>query len=148
MTWWMWIVAGLLLLGIELLTPGSLFWIFFAVGAAAAGLAAALFPELPLAALALVFSAVSLVSLALFRKPLLERMNRQMPPEDSVDNLEREVAVALMDIAPGAVGKAELRGAAWTAANASSVPIAAAQRCRVDRVEGLTLILRAESESR
>ncbi len=148
MSWWMWIVGGIVLLGIELVTPGSLFWIFFAIGAVVAGLAAAVFPDLPLAGLGILFSAVSLASLALFRKPLLERMNRQSPQSDTVDNLAGEVAIAVTDIAPGAVGKAELRGTAWSAINGTAATIAASQRCRVDRVDGLMLILRAESESR
>jgi membrane protein implicated in regulation of membrane protease activity len=46
------------------------------------------------------------------------------------------------DLAPGAVGKAELRGTTWTAQNADDRPLARGQRCRVARVEGLTLLIR------
>jgi len=39
-------------------------------------------------------------------------------------------------------GKAELRGTAWNARNVGDTPIAESQRCRVERVDGLTLWVR------
>jgi hypothetical protein len=60
-----------------------------------------------------------------------------------MDTLEGELAIPMDDLAPGAVGKAELRGTSWTAQNADDRPLAKGQRCRVVRVEGLTLFIRA-----
>jgi membrane protein implicated in regulation of membrane protease activity len=37
-----------------------------------------------------------------------------------------------------------MRGASWTARSSGSVALARGQRCKVERVEGLTLWLRAE----
>ena len=48
------------------------------------------------------------------------------------------------DVAPGGVGKAEMRGASWTARTSGAVALARGQRCLVERVEGLTLWLKAE----
>jgi membrane protein implicated in regulation of membrane protease activity len=59
-----------------------------------------------------------------------------------VDALEGETAIVLDDLAPGAVGKAELRGTSWTAQNAGAAALSRGQRCRVVRVEGLTLFIR------
>jgi membrane protein implicated in regulation of membrane protease activity len=59
-----------------------------------------------------------------------------------VDSLIGETALALEDIAPGAIGKAELRGACWTAHNAGDKPIHRSERPKVERVEGLTLYIR------
>jgi membrane protein implicated in regulation of membrane protease activity len=42
------------------------------------------------------------------------------------------------------VGKVELRGTTWTAHNDGPVPLARGQRCRVTRVDGLTLGIVAE----
>ena len=47
------------------------------------------------------------------------------------------------EVPPGGVGKAELRGTTWTARTEAASPLAKGQRCRVERVEGLTLWLRA-----
>jgi inner membrane protein len=43
------------------------------------------------------------------------------------------------------VGKAEMRGTSWNTRNVSDQTIARGQRCRVERVEGLTIFVRAES---
>ena len=63
----------------------------------------------------LLFSVLSIVSLALFRRPLVERFNvRGTRLSDEIDALQGEVAIAIGDLAPGAIGKAELRGTQWT----------------------------------
>jgi membrane protein implicated in regulation of membrane protease activity len=80
--------------------------------------------------------------LLLFRGRLLARF--QTPERAApMDTLEGELAIPMDDLAPGAVGKAELRGTSWTAQNADDRPLAKGQRCRVARVEGLTLFIRA-----
>ena len=63
---------------------------------------------------------------------------------DNVDSMVGETAVPLDDIAPGAVGRAELRGSAWSARNTSAVTLARGQRCRVVRVEHLMIFLEPE----
>lgn len=143
MNWWLWVLLGLALLGGELLTPGGFFLIFFGIAAVLVGL-------LALAGLVtsawvqwLLFSVLSMAALALFRRPLLEWLRPRLAGKD-VDNLTEDVAVALQSIAPGAIGRAELRGSPWQARNAGPAPIASGQRCRVERVEGLMLHLRAE----
>jgi membrane protein implicated in regulation of membrane protease activity len=50
----------------------------------------------------------------------------------------------LEDIPAGGIGRAELRGTTWTARGADGIPLSRGTRCRVDRVDGLTLWLRAE----
>ena len=62
----------------------------------------------------------------------------------AVDSLVGEVAVPLEDLAPGAVGKAELRGSAWTAKNVDARPLARGERSIVAQVDGLVLSLRAQ----
>ena len=50
--------------------------------------------------------------------------------------------LALEYIAPGSIGKVELRGASWTAHNTGDRPIQRSERPKVERVEGLTLFIR------
>ena len=93
------------------------------------------------------FGALSIVSLFFFRDPLLRRMRaseRNIP----IDQLTSDIAVAKEDILPGAMGRAELRGSAWSALNIGGTALHRGQRCAVRKVEGLTLHLTAEGASR
>jgi membrane protein implicated in regulation of membrane protease activity len=82
---------------------------------------------------------LSVVSLLLFRNPLLRRL--QAPTTRGVDRLVGEVAVPVDDIPAGAVGRAELRGTTWSARNEHGAAIAKGRRCRVERVDGLMLFI-------
>jgi hypothetical protein len=142
MAWWIWVLGGLVLLVAEVTTPGGFFAIFFGAGAILVGALKALGWDGPAWAEWLVFTVLSLVSLGLFRKPLMRHFN--LSGGKPVDRLEGETAVVVEDVAPGGVGKAEMRGASWTARTTSDKALAKGCRCRVERVEGLTLWLRAE----
>lgn len=142
MAWWIWVLAGLVLLLAEVLTPGGFFVVFFAAGAILVGALKGVGWSGPAWAEWLVFTVLSLVSLALFREPLMRRF--KLAGGRPVDRLEGETALVTEDVAPGGVGKAEMRGASWTARSSGPVALARGQRCRVERVEGLTLWLRAE----
>jgi membrane protein implicated in regulation of membrane protease activity len=61
-----------------------------------------------------------------------------------VDSLVGETALAIDDIQVGQIGKAELRGTSWNARNVSENTLNRGQRCKVERVEGLTLCIRGE----
>jgi membrane protein implicated in regulation of membrane protease activity len=139
--WWIWLVLGIGLMLGELLTPGGFYLIFFGVGAVATGLAAGmglagLTPQV------LLFLAVSVSALLGFRRPLLARLRKGQPAQH--DELTGEVAVPMAEIAVDAVGQAQLRGTVWSARNAGSRTLQAGERCRVKRVDGLTIYLRPE----
>jgi membrane protein implicated in regulation of membrane protease activity len=143
MQWWLWLVLGLALLGLEAVTPGGFYVLFFGIGALLVGTAAGLGIGGPVWAQWLLFSVISVASLLMFR-PYLLRGTRSQERPDPMDTLEGEVATPLEDISPGAVGRAELRGTTWTALNEDSRMLGRGERCRVARVDGLTLSLRAE----
>jgi membrane protein implicated in regulation of membrane protease activity len=90
----------------------------------------------------MLFSIFAAGATTLFRQRVLNRFGPRMPSGE-VDTLIGEVATALEGIQPGAVGKAELRGSSWTAFNSGSRQLERGQRCRVERVDGLTLFIRA-----
>jgi len=92
----------------------------------------------------LLFSAISIVSLLLFRKPLLEWMKRREPPRAAVDSLIGETAVLTEDLPAGGVGKAELRGTSWNVRAREGTGLPRGQRTKVERVDGLTLWVRVE----
>ncbi|ABS25143.1 NfeD family protein [Anaeromyxobacter sp. Fw109-5] len=139
MAWWLWVLVGLALLLVELVTPGGLFALFFGVGALCVAVLAAL--GVGSVAQWLAFSALSLALLATLRRALQDRLQGRHAP---VDSLVGEEAVLLADLPPGGEAKAELRGVPWNARAAPGVSLRAGQRCRVERVEGLVLWIRAD----
>lgn len=144
MVWWNWMLFGLVLLGIEMVTPGGFYILFF-------GLAALLVGSLTGLGFAqaewlqwLLFSSLAILSLLVFRGPLSAWMKTQEKDLPAVDSLAGESAIPLEDLAVGGAGKAELRGTTWTAHNAGPSPLTKGQRCKVERVEGLTIWISAE----
>ncbi|WP_321472604.1 NfeD family protein [uncultured Paludibaculum sp.] len=142
MAWWLWLVTGLVLLAGEILTPGGFYLIFFGAGALLVGLVKMLGYDFGLAAEGLLFVAASVAGLLFFRKPLLARF-RKLTPVSDVDNLTTEIASAMEEIPVHGMGKVELRGTSWNARNVSDAPIPKSTRCRVERVDGLTLEVRS-----
>jgi inner membrane protein len=141
MAWWLWMVLGFILLIAEMATPG-IFLLFFGAAALIVGLLEFFGVSGPPAMQWVLFSVISVVSLMLFRKPLLARI-KQRSGED-IDRLEAEPATAMEDIAVETVGRVELRGAPWSAKNVGLAAIVRGQRCRVEHVEGLMLRVRAD----
>jgi len=136
--WWHWLVLGLVLVVSELATPGGFYIVFFGIGALVVGVLAGFDMAGPVWTQLLLFSLISIMSIVLFRGRLL-RMFQAETQAPSPDQLVGEVAVAAEDLAPGAMGRVELRGAAWSAKNDATTFVARGVRCRVTRVEGLTL---------
>ncbi len=139
MTWWAWVLLGIALLVVEMATPGGLFALFFGAGAIVVAPLAAL--GMPEAWQWLAFSVVSVATLLGFRRRLTLVLSKG--PKAAVE-LVGEQALVLVEVAPGGEGRVELRGVPWTARTAGGVALAVGRRCRVERVEGLTLWLRAE----
>jgi len=135
-------ILGLVLLACEIMTPGTFFFMFLGISGLLTGLVAWVGPDLPAWLPWLLFSIFSAVSVAFFRKPLMEKFKLSGKQGHKVDSLIGENALALEDIPPGAIGKVELRGASWTARNTGDQPIQRSERPKVERVEGLTLCIR------
>jgi membrane protein implicated in regulation of membrane protease activity len=142
MEWWHWLVLGLILVALEMAAAGGFYVIFFGIAALAIGGLHMLNAAGPVWFQFLLFSVLSVASLMLFRRPLL----RMLQPEGAaeVDTLVGETAIPLGDIAPGAVGQAELRGSTWSARNLAAATVVRGQRCRVVRVEHLMIYLEPE----
>jgi membrane protein implicated in regulation of membrane protease activity len=140
----MWMVLGLLCLGLEVANTGSFIFVFFGVaGMAVGGLTAVeLTPEFWQQSLA--FVVLASASLALFRRRLLGLTLFRRGPDD-LDTMVGEIAVASEAIAPDATGKVELRGTTWTGRNVGAASLAVGTRCRVTAVEGLTVAIVAHT---
>ena len=138
----MWVLLGFGLMLGEVVTPGGFFFLFFGVGGLVVGLLVWAGVGGPAWFQWALFTVVSLACLVPLRARLLRRV--QGEGAQPVDSLVGQIAVALEEIAPGQVGKAELRGTAWSARNAGTSPIPRGGRSRVVRVDGLMLWLEPE----
>lgn len=143
MMWWIWVLGGLALLGLEALIPGGIILVFFGVAALLVGALVAVGMGGPLWFQWLLFSVVSIVSLLTLRGPIMRKMHLDTKEPETVDTLLGQKVLAMEDLAPGAEGKAELRGTSWTAENIGDRPLARGQHGVIDRVEGLKLFVRA-----
>jgi membrane protein implicated in regulation of membrane protease activity len=144
MVWWYWVVLGLLLLGLELATPGGFFLLFFGVGALLVGGLVIIGAGGPAWLQWLFFTVLSVAALVFFRTPLLRLMQARTPRSGDIDSLRGEVAVAMDGIPAGGLGRAQLRGTVWTARNLGSDSITPGERCLVTSVDGLTISIRRE----
>lgn len=143
MEWWSWIVLGLALLFGELITPGGFYILFFGVGAVIVGALAGFDLAGPAWVQVILFSVISVGMLWLFRERLLQLTQGATP--NNVDSLVGETAVIMEEIPSNGIGKAEMRGTSWNARNIGEKPLARGERCRVERIDGLTLVVRSET---
>lgn len=140
MSWWIWVLAGLLLLAVEFVSS-TMHVGLFAIGAFVVAILVGAGVDMPLWAQLLTFTSVSVVSV-IFVRPLIVRKLR-LDEKKVVDTMIGEQALALDDIAPAAIGKAEMRGTTWSARNIGETGLVRGQRCVVAHVEGLQLHIRA-----
>jgi membrane protein implicated in regulation of membrane protease activity len=140
MPWWQWVILGVLLLVVEISTPGGFFAVFFGIGAliiapvAAAGAS----PTVQWA----LYTAVSVALLASLRNVFARKLAAR--DHGPIDTIVGEHAVLLEDLAAGGEAKAELRGTPWTARAVDGGALPKGQRCHVERVDGLIIWLRAD----
>jgi hypothetical protein len=143
MTWWQWLVVGLVLVALEMAAAGGFYIIFFGIAAIAIAGLRLVDMAGPIWFQLLLFSAISVASLIVFRQRLLRQWQKPGAPAD-IDSLVGDTAFALDDISPGEVGKVELRGTTWSARNSTARVITKGSRCTVIRTERLTLFVRPE----
>jgi inner membrane protein len=141
MMWWLWLLFGLVLLVVEMSTPSGLYVLFFGLAALVVGVLAALGVE-PAWLQWLAFGGISVLSLLFFRGMLVRRLKRTSSPTADVDSIVGEFATLSDDLEGHGTGRAAMRGTEWNVTNASGEPLSKGQRCRVERVEGITLFVR------
>jgi membrane protein implicated in regulation of membrane protease activity len=140
MSWWIWVLIGLLLLSLEFVSS-TMHIGLFAVGAFVVAILVGAGVAIPLWGQLLLFTSVSIVSL-LFVRPILVKKLR-LSEKKHIDTLVGEQAMAMEDIPPATVGRAELRGTTWSARNVGETVLVRGQRCVVAHVDGLTIHVRA-----
>ena len=90
------------------------------------------------------FAVLSVVLMFGVRRQLYGRLVGAPPPMYEV--VVGEIATVSETIEPGALGRARLRGAEWTARNVGRTTLAEGERARIARVENLVVDLQEEEE--
>jgi len=144
MQWWAWIAVGAILLGSELTFIDAQFYLVFVGGSALVvgllGLAGlALAPWLQW----LIFAALAAASMLTFRRQIYERMRRNLPAMKG--GPAGETVTLPQALPPGETCRLEFRGSSWSAVNGGKAEIAAGANARIERVDGLTLVVHDKS---
>ena len=144
MPWWGWVAVGALLLVAEMtLVDLEFYLIFLGISALLVGLLELGGVEMPIWLQWIVFSALAVGSLVIFRQRVYAVLRPSPEGEIQVGVLgDRAMAIDSMD--PGKSGLVSLRGANWTGINRGESTIPAGAMCRVERSEGLVLDVRVE----
>ena len=141
MPWWGWIVLGAALLIAEILVPIDFYLVVLGSAAAAVGLLRLVGFDGPPWSDWLLFGVFSAAFLMTFRRI----WGRVSDDDTQTELVVGEIAVANEAMEPGKTGRAELRGARWSACNVGSSAVAKGERLRVVRLDGLTIHVEGES---
>ncbi len=140
MDWWIWTLIGFFFLTLEFVST-TMHSAFFAAGAFLVAILVALHLGGPLWAQILTFTLFSLLTLLILRPIVVQKL--KLSQTKVVDTMIGEQAIAMEDLPPAALGKAEMRGSTWNARNVGETALVRGQRATVEKVEGLVLHLRA-----
>jgi membrane protein implicated in regulation of membrane protease activity len=143
MTWWHWLIVGLILVALEMAASGGFYVIFFGIAAIAVAALRLLDLAGPTWLQVLLFSVIAVASLIVFRQRLVKGWQLENGVTD-IDSIVGDTAVALEDIDAGGVGRVELRGTTWTARNSTTEGIPKGRRCKVIRTDRLMVFVRPE----
>jgi len=137
--WWIWVVVGLVLFTVEIMTPGGFFIFFFAVGGVFVGIIMSIVPNISFANQLYLFCFLSVAFLLLFRKPL-QRWFQDRSPSDFEEFAGSEVTV-IEEIAPAEMGLVEFRGSPWKATHKGTESLPVGSKCKIVEIDKLTIIV-------
>ena len=134
-----WLIVGLLMLVLELVSVVLVF-VFFAAGALITALLASvgILPDLNTQLFA--FSVISVLTLILLRKHA-KNLLRQRGNHTEYNEFAGETAMVVRDIPALGEGKIYYRGAEWSAISAAHLPIEAGSKVIIRQSEGIKLIV-------
>jgi membrane protein implicated in regulation of membrane protease activity len=141
MAWWGWIVIGALLLIAEIAFIDLEFYlVFIGVSALAVGLLALFGIALPVWAQWMLFAALSLGSMVLFRQRIYRKLR---PAAKGFDATPGGETFRLAErLGPGETCRADFRGTTWTVKNGSEESIEAGELARIERADSLVLLVK------
>ncbi|SRR5258707_8891353 len=146
MHWWAWIAVGAILLGSELAFIDAQFYlVFVGAGAFVVGMLQLAGLGMPVWLQWLIFAVLAATSMLTFRRRIYESMRRRLPAVKG--GPAGELVTLPTALPPGETCRLEYRGSSWSAVNAGLGVIAAGSRARIERVDGLTLVVRGDAQA-
>lgn len=134
-----WIIAAVVLVGVELLTPGFLV-LFFAVSALFAAVSSVFTDNILIQSIVFVITALLMIP---FGRPILQRyfkVNKEVKPS-TVDALIGKKAYVTKDILPDEMGLVKFEGQVWTARAEDDGIINVGEPVRITAVEGAKVVV-------
>lgn len=140
MFWWTWVTVGIVLFGAELFIPSGFY--LFIIGITCLVVGALTYAGFITSQNAqfLVGGALGIIQLLTIRRPMHEAM-KSLGKSTGSDITHQKVK-AEQNIGVGEIGKGELAGTSWNVRNESSASLQAGKLYAVEKVEGLTLIVK------
>jgi len=89
-----------------------------------------------------IFAVLAAVTMVGFRRRVYERMRPNLPTVKGAPL--GETVILPTALPPGETCRLEFRGSSWSAINSGESLIAAGARARIERVDGLTLVVLAD----
>jgi membrane protein implicated in regulation of membrane protease activity len=137
MSWWGWLIFGIVLAGAELLSDAAFYLVFAGAAAIVVGVLGLTGIGLPVWAQWVAFSVLAIASMVLFRRKLYDRLRgggRELrhPAVGAVVDVAE-------DIAAGGRTRVRLQGTEWTAVNVGPDSIAGGARAVVVDIDGVAL---------
>jgi membrane protein implicated in regulation of membrane protease activity len=142
-TWWIWLLGALLSVALEAAFGGSFVFVFFGLAAGITALLVGLGQVTALWQASCAFAALSILSLAVLRRPLM-RLGRPVRPLADERDLIGHTATVIVAPMPGFEGQVQLRGVPWRARLQGDQPLGVGATCRIIAVDNLTLTVQPE----
>ena len=144
MSWWGWMVLGVLILGAEMfLIDAQFYLVFIGLSAVIVGTLDVLGLTMPEWGQWMLFAALGLISMFTFRRALYLKFRGSAPGFQR--GAEGDMVLVIDELAPGAEGRTSHRGTEWTIRNIGGSSIAAGEKARVIKTDGLVLHLSKDS---
>lgn len=138
MTWWAWLIAGLVLMGIEMFAVDAAFYlIFIGFAAVCMGLLGLVGITLPVWGQWLAFAVLALAFMVFFRQKLYIKLRGGLPGFDATST--GKLVTVPVDLPVGGETRVKMRGTQWTAVNVGEATILEGASARVVSSDGLTL---------
>ena len=144
MPWWAWLIAGIVLMVLELSAIDAAFYLVF-LGAAAVlvGVAVLGDPTLPVWVQWLLYGVLAVASMVFFRRKLYDRLRGGAQGFDN--STVGEVVEVGEDVPAGGRTRVAMRGSEWTANNVGTVAIDAGTQARIVGLSGAAVNIVAMS---
>lgn len=140
MTWYIWLIAFLVFLGLEIITPGVFFFLCFSTGAVFSMLASLLGATFQTELI--IFCVISVASLLIIR-PLFKMYMDKKKIDTNVDSLIGAPAIVIEEIKAKSNGKVKVGGEIWLAVCKEDVEIGS--NVVIEAVDGTKLIVKKDN---